>query len=349
MPLDPNILFQISGAAPVAPAERRLNSLKEELAGQQIASSQQEMKANDLKLTMEKVKAASQVLASANDQASWEQGLKWANENGLPTQGIPLQFDPKVRDDLLLRTLDAEKRLMLPYEIKEKESVIEKNKAQAKYNENRLASATKPIPQGAMAKINELREDYAIGMNLKSDLDSIRAQIESGDLNLGLIENPITEAASALGSKDPKVANYATFRATLEKLRNDSLRLNKGVQTEGDSKRAWNELVQNINNEDVVKQRLADISEINRRASVQKRALIDDNYRNYGREAPSDEEMGIGGPAAVGANKEKPSATSSAPNNKTMTLGEVNAIAKKLGKTSKEIMDAYRKKGYEVR
>ena len=64
----------------------------------------------------------------------------------------------------------------------------------------------------------------------------------------------------------PKSRNYESFRNTLEKMRNDSLRLNKGVQTEGDAQRAWQELVAHINDPAVVRQRLEEIQDLNQQA-----------------------------------------------------------------------------------
>jgi hypothetical protein len=81
---------------------------------------------------------------------------------------------------------------------------------------------------------------------------------------------------------DADSRNFASFQSTLEKLRNDSLRLNKGVQTEGDAVRAWNELVKNINDPQVVRQRLAEIREINNRAIALRKYNIDVIRSNFG-------------------------------------------------------------------
>jgi len=50
--------------------------------------------------------------------------------------------------------------------------------------------------------------------------------------------------------------------------------LNKGVQTEGDSQRAWNELIANINDPKVVQQRILEIQRLNQMASDFKRNMI---------------------------------------------------------------------------
>ncbi|MNY53581.1 hypothetical protein D3C86_1893470 [compost metagenome] len=87
--------------------------------------------------------------------------------------------------------------------------------------------------------------------------------------------------------------------STLEKLRNDSLRLNKGVQTEGDAQRAWNELLANINDPKLVEQRLGEILAINQRAG-ELRGLSNDSMRaNFGHD-PMDYSQYLNLPAAVG-------------------------------------------------
>jgi hypothetical protein len=68
----------------------------------------------------------------------------------------------------------------------------------------------------------------------------------------------------------------------MEKQRNASLLLNKGVQTEGDAQRAWNELFANMNDKGVVKQRLQELQKINERAANLKQLNIDNIRRNYG-------------------------------------------------------------------
>ena len=58
--------------------------------------------------------------------------------------------------------------------------------------------------------------------------------------------------------------------------------MNTGVQTDGDAQRAWNELFQNINDTDLVKQRLAEIKNINKRGAELQQLKIDGVRANYG-------------------------------------------------------------------
>ncbi|MFN7611063.1 MAG: hypothetical protein ACK5QX_09040, partial [bacterium] len=76
--------------------------------------------------------------------------------------------------------------------------------------------------------------------------------------------------------------NFSSFKSSLERLRNESLRLNAGVQTDGDAQRAWNELFQNITDTELVAQRLAEIKRINDRAVELQRLRVDSIRGNYG-------------------------------------------------------------------
>ena len=84
-----------------------------------------------------------------------------------------------------------------------------------------------------------------------------------------------------MGKSDDVSRNYGTFKTSLEKMRNDSLRLNKGVQTEGDAVRAWNELFENLNDEQYVLQRLKEIQKTNARAADLKKLQVDQIRGNF--------------------------------------------------------------------
>jgi hypothetical protein len=140
----------------------------------------------------------------------------------------------------------------------------------------------KPLPVGALRLQQDALDSLATANSIADDLGNVEATIDSGDLALG----PLTNIGSAIrnftGFSSENSRNYGTFKATLEKLRNDSLRLNKGVQTEGDSQRAWNELLSNINDEALVQQRLAEIKQINERGAELQKVKVGTIRGNYG-------------------------------------------------------------------
>lgn len=160
----------------------------------------------------------------------------------------------------------------------------------------------KNVPKLPTSALKMQQEELdAIGTNsaINADLAAMGAQIESGELQLGPVKNLTAKAKNFLGASDESSKNLASFQATLEKLRNDSLRLNKGVQTEGDAVRAWNEMLANINDPKLVKQRLGEIQKINERAANLRRMNVDSIRSNFGVDP-----MDVGGyqnqPAAVG-------------------------------------------------
>lgn len=140
----------------------------------------------------------------------------------------------------------------------------------------------KPMPAPALKMQQEQLDELANAENMRGQLGKYAEQIQSGALKLGPMQNLESKVRNFAGASDPNSRNFASFQATLEKLRNDSLRLNKGVQTEGDAQRAWNELVTNINDPKVVTQRLNEIEQINARAAQLRQLNINNIRANYG-------------------------------------------------------------------
>lgn len=138
------------------------------------------------------------------------------------------------------------------------------------------------LPTSALKMQQEDLEAIGTSSAINSDLKALSDQIDTGKLNLGPVNNVLAKAKNMAGLSDEQSRNYASFNSTLEKLRNDSLRLNKGVQTEGDAQRAWNELIANANDPKVVKQRLGEIQKINERAVNLRKMNVDAIRTNFG-------------------------------------------------------------------
>jgi hypothetical protein len=141
--------------------------------------------------------------------------------------------------------------------------------------------STKPLPATALKMQNDALDKLSISSNNTQKLLDVKNQIESGKLNLGLISNISGNVRNTLGRSTESSRNLSSFKSTLEKLRNDSLRLNSGVQTDGDAQRAWNELFENINDQELVKQRLGEIAEINKRGAELQKLQIENIRGNY--------------------------------------------------------------------
>lgn len=155
------------------------------------------------------------------------------------------------------------------------------------------------LPTSALKMQQEELDAIGTSSSINADLGAMAQQIESGKLKLGMVDNLAAKAKNFVGASDESSRNLATFQATLEKLRNDSLRLNKGVQTEGDAQRAWNEMLTNINDPKLVKQRLGEIQKINERAANLRKMNVDVIRSNFGVDA-MDTAPRQNVPAAVG-------------------------------------------------
>lgn len=148
------------------------------------------------------------------------------------------------------------------------------------------AAGAKPMPASALKMIQEETNAANTASAINTSLDKHLSRIGSKTLEFGMVSNLLNKGKIAANVSDTEARNYQEFVSDLEKLRNDSLRLNSGVQTDGDAQRAWNELVANLNDTDYVKQRLQTIKELNQRAERLRRANVDMIRENYGRGEP---------------------------------------------------------------
>jgi len=101
---------------------------------------------------------------------------------------------------------------------------------------------SKPLP-AYLAKDEEA--DYGVATaatNLASDANNFIGRIKSGDIKFGLKDRASIRARQLVGSNDPDVLAREDYDKFLKVLTNESLRLNKGTQTEGDAVRAAKEL-----------------------------------------------------------------------------------------------------------
>ena len=159
-------------------------------------------------------------------------------------------------------------------------------------------------PQLEKRKLDTLEEIGMLG-SLAADSASLYDDINNGRLNLSLLGNMASGAANAVGIGNEDTAKYATFMSTLKKMQNDSLRLNKGTQTEKDAERAWGELFGSLSSEKAVLANLKRIEAINQRAAGYKGKALNDMLTSRGHEGIDLSEYNIQ-PASVGAAASKP-------------------------------------------
>jgi hypothetical protein len=103
-------------------------------------------------------------------------------------------------------------------------------------------AANKPL-RADLAK--EEDADYVLAKdakNLATDAYSYINRIKSGEIKFGLKDRASISARNAFGSQDPDVLARNDYDKFIVQLTNESLRLNKGTQTEGDAQRALQEV-----------------------------------------------------------------------------------------------------------
>lgn len=141
--------------------------------------------------------------------------------------------------------------------------------------------STKPLPAGALKIQDEALNAFGSAGTIDQILAQKEKQITDGKLSFGPVSNALNNAYNMAGFSTEESRNFASFKSDLERMRNESLRLNAGVQTDGDAQRAWNELFQNINDPQLVKQRIAEIRAINKRGAELQRLRVDSVRSNY--------------------------------------------------------------------
>lgn len=157
----------------------------------------------------------------------------------------------------------------------------------------------KPTVLSSKAQGAEDDDFFAIdtSQGILKDIDRFVGLIDENKLVFGPVEGIMDSVQQSLGVAGEEEVYSAQFDTFLEKLRNDTLRLNKGVQTEGDAQRALNEIIANKNDTRLVRAQLAKLREINEQAvEIRKRninrrrkAQNVDNFDFSGYAAPTTE------------------------------------------------------------
>jgi hypothetical protein len=141
-----------------------------------------------------------------------------------------------------------------------------------------LDASGRPI-QGYKAPVKQVQlpaaiqkqedEDYDRGqtaINIASDSNRYLNSIRSGAIPFGPISGPLATGRGYLGSNAADVINKKDYEAFKVRLVNESLRLNKGTQTDTDAKRAVDEL-QAANSATGAAKAINTLMEINLRAA----------------------------------------------------------------------------------
>lgn len=109
---------------------------------------------------------------------------------------------------------------------------------------------TKVMPPATAALIQKDIDTLGSLKFTTSEVKSVLSDLKTGTLKLGLKNNFVNSFKTLSSSSTEGSRAYTRFNAVLEGLRNQSLRLNTGVQTEGDAVRALNEFMANYSRYD---------------------------------------------------------------------------------------------------
>ncbi len=142
------------------------------------------------------------------------------------------------------------------------------------------AGGASPLPVSALKELLGV-EDALGGTQVLADIiGKNAARLADGSLQVTPGSALLARGRTFAGIATPGDVNYNEWQADLTKIVNESLRLNKGVQTEGDAQRAANELM-SANDPATAAAALKRLANFNRQAvelQQRKAALINGNY-----------------------------------------------------------------------
>lgn len=147
-------------------------------------------------------------------------------------------------------------------------------------------ASNKPIPVGALKPLLEV-EDALSGAESAFSLSAKHlGRIADRSLEIGPAQSLSAKARTTFGQANANDVNYNELKADRTKLVNDSLRLNKGVQTEGDAKRAADEMMNSDDEASTVRafKRLVEINKRGMALQQRKRETIMGNYGRGGKQ-----------------------------------------------------------------
>jgi hypothetical protein len=131
----------------------------------------------------------------------------------------------------------------------------------------------KVLPAGALKMESENITSAYEANQLASQVDSQMKSLIASGIKFSPVKNAQLAAKSALGATTPEVLAYNDFAQFRTKLVNDTLRLNKGTQTEGDAVRAANELTNAKSTQDIIRS-LQKIRDINAQAVAMQNQIV---------------------------------------------------------------------------
>jgi len=147
------------------------------------------------------------------------------------------------------------------------------------------AKSTKPLPTGVQKAEDEDFGAIDTASNILTETQGFMELIDKDKLSFSPLAGVTDDLSLMFGGGDEDTLNRQSFDLFLQRLRNASLRLNKGTQTEGDAERALQEIVNNRNNTKAVRKALQDLQRANERAVEERKRNINRRRKAQGAEA----------------------------------------------------------------
>lgn len=144
------------------------------------------------------------------------------------------------------------------------------------------AAGAKPVPVGALKELLAIEDSLGSTKLVADTLARHAAKLQSGELSVTPVNAAGAFVREKLGVASEKDTNLREFKSDITRTVNEWLRMNKGVQTEGDAQREYKAIMDS--NDPVVVarsvQRLAGIMKNTVAIQVRKRDAINRNYGN---------------------------------------------------------------------
>jgi len=135
------------------------------------------------------------------------------------------------------------------------------------------------LPTATQKLIYESKQGIEQTQNAVNRGYDLYDRINTGVLDLGLVKNMTSDLANSLGNSTPESRSYNDLKSYLEELVNNKLLIAKGVQTEGDAKRARDTILNNLNDTELVKERLGYLVSLNENFVNEENKRLDSLYR----------------------------------------------------------------------
>lgn len=151
-----------------------------------------------------------------------------------------------------------------------------------------VTQAGKPLPIGALRLVDDAKQALGSIGQSQTIIDSAINTLNSGKVNLGLLGNAVARGKNVAGMSSEASRAYSTVIQSFEKLRANYLLLAKGVQTEGDAKRAWDaEIGRSAQNDNkLARQQLEKARSLIEEMANMQQGRIATVYGNYGIDPP---------------------------------------------------------------